>query len=90
MLGATLRKVEGWERAGVRGCTGFETASDPAAHVPGPATLTQSPERAIVSPPSALRGRERHAGTRVAQLDRASAYGAEGWGFDSLRACHGK
>ena len=24
---------------------------------------------------------------RVAQLDRASAFEAEGWGFESLRAC---
>ena len=26
----------------------------------------------------------------VAQLDRASDYGSEGWGFESLRACCGK
>ena len=25
----------------------------------------------------------------VAQLDRASDFGSEGWGFDSLRACKG-
>ena len=28
-----------------------------------------------------------HTRARVAQLDRASAFEAEGWGFESLRAC---
>jgi hypothetical protein len=40
----------------------------------------------VRSPPVAGFGQVRAAPALVAQLDRASDYGSEGWGFESLRA----
>ncbi len=58
------------------------------AMVPLAQLAEHSPVERVVTGSSPVRHPNSHSCALVAQLDRASDFGSEGWGFESLRAYH--